>query len=248
MHLFTLATWDGLTVNPALIVNTPGLLRESVASLHRAAQVRRKPAPPLLANPGTAVFGAGNEMAVKAEVRRWHASVPRPSRAHHVFGSVSRWLRRKAALPPANFPGSSRAPKSARTCTTAKYCPVPGVGRRQSRQFGRGSPFQPCRSRRTLPGMRRCGRDPAADIRRAYPTATSSGVMKISPLNRQVPAVLRENGFSEVRRRGSPHRHAAAAPAIYCDRGRSRSWPDSDRHFELIIRQSGLDRRLFKEP
>ncbi|MEE8583227.1 MAG: hypothetical protein V3T83_00050, partial [Acidobacteriota bacterium] len=66
----------------------PDLLRDSVASLHRAAQVRMKPAPPLLANPGTAVFGAENEMAVKAEVRRWHASVRHPSRARHVFGSV----------------------------------------------------------------------------------------------------------------------------------------------------------------
>ncbi|MEE8587011.1 MAG: hypothetical protein V3T83_19385 [Acidobacteriota bacterium] len=26
MHLFTLVTWDGLTVNPALAVNTPDLL------------------------------------------------------------------------------------------------------------------------------------------------------------------------------------------------------------------------------
>ncbi len=45
-----------------------------------------KPAPPLNANQGTAVFGAENEMALKAEVRRWHASVRHPSRAHHVFG------------------------------------------------------------------------------------------------------------------------------------------------------------------
>ena len=94
-----------------------------------------KPAPPLLANLGTAVFGAENEMALKAEVRGWHASVRHPSRAHHVFGSVSRWLRRKAALPPANFRGSSGAPIQkpnktsrvfARTCTTAKFV-SPGV-------------------------------------------------------------------------------------------------------------------------
>jgi hypothetical protein len=53
-----------------------------------------KPPLPLLANQGRAVFGAENEMAVKAEVSRWHATLRRPSRARHVF-----WFRFPVAAP-----------------------------------------------------------------------------------------------------------------------------------------------------
>ncbi len=70
-------------------------MRDSLASLHRAAQEGMKPAPPLLANRGTAFFGAENEMVVKAEVIR---PLRRPARARHVF-----WFRFPVAVPQSGF-------------------------------------------------------------------------------------------------------------------------------------------------